>query len=343
MDLFLKKTTNDIITVVIVSFFFIIFFPITFLMYIENKVTNYLSKKRSKKTVVKNIQSRWRNFLDLLDNPYYPKLILTKKHINYILHINNDHINEKIYSLKTMYQLIYFSKFIGNLFYHLNFQNKFIIKKNHFDKKKGSFFPIDNIDFFDFFWLLAYKYYTEEIQYDKLLLSLLEYTEYTKKEDFLYDLSNIIIVSKFSETKIIDLLTIIFSKFKNNNQLLEKFPVDKFLNELFFRISLEEDSEIIIKKIHIIFELLTKNEDKLILLSNILKDYFNNNKYNSKLKIVLSLLVMLNENTDEYLNEIIIIYQLKEDKINEIKKYIMFFKLDKLKNKNLNKEKIKKI
>lgn len=368
MDLFLKDILGQILKFIFYWLVYILFSPIIFIMSIKKKFDNVkyfiLNKNRwinsFKYRFIHGYKTSYRSSSRKTHHSfYYPKYKVNKSHLNYITRLINKNKNEEKYSKKKLYQFIYFSKFFGTLFYYLNIDYRLRIKYSFFRKK--TIFNICsscNLDSLDFLFILTKENIYSARDLKKLLLSLMEYSDYDKigLSDFIENVLYSLLSSKLEEEDFLELIIIVFNHFKekkdgffaDNKQYIDvygllSFSFSDFMDKFFYKIELKNEMAVY-KTLEILQSMLNNDEKIKLLLSYINNDSLSNSisKINTKtIKLVLSLLILLNFDITEQVK--VIKLKLTESDFNEVSNYFLFFKLTINLDKHYTKEKIKKI
>jgi len=267
---------------------------------------------------------------------YSSKYVLTLKHYEYLYKISK---KTEEFDIKILYQIVYFSKIFGSLFYYIFsiFSDRLKIKYNLFQKKKKYTNIIgENLDILDLFFLLIEKENIYSIiNLDKLLNSILLYANYKDIElgTFIENFTYKIFVSKLNDEQKINLILILFNHCKNiKRKILYGYEIESlkdynykedFFEKLFYVLDLKSDNKLIVYKILEIFDYISTDKEKDLL------NYFNKKELNSKeLKIIISLLILSDYPLRfKLIEEKIKNLNFNKEESNEIMNFILFFKL----------------
>lgn len=343
MDIFVKELLVKLTTLMICIILYIVLLPFIVLI----KSINFFSKNQNHDL----IRGRDTHIFN-----YFPTYKFTKTHKDYLFNIINEHKNEKEYSKKTLLQMIYFSKFFGLFFYYINWNGRLKIKNSFFNKQKEViWFKKYYIDSLDFFWILLREKYHQEHDLNKLLISIIKYSDYQKIGLFNYigNIIDLLLLSKIEEVDLLDFTITVLNYFKEKEDLIEGYycsiksndtiDVKNFMERLFYRIELK-NNKIVDKTLEVLDFLQTNNEKidmLLILINEEIKGNLITTKDINMFKLTLSLLILLNYDIKIYIEKLKKI--LKEEDFHKIKNYILFYQLNQKLIKSNKKEIIIKI
>lgn len=162
---------------------------------------------------VTNITSQWEGI-----RYYSPEYVLTSKHIEYLSElIKENKDSDENYEIKKLYQIVYFSKNFGLLFYYVFnvFSNRLYVKYNSIEKERINWSK--NLDIFDLFELLIKKKDVYSIiDLDKLLNSILLYANYKNisVDNVTEYFIRIILLSRLNDEQKFNLLLILNNHYK---------------------------------------------------------------------------------------------------------------------------------